>query len=267
MAVRQAGKRGKKDLVRIPLEPEVEARKTVTTVFPPVPNQILPPPSINWGMYGNDQWGDCVIAGTVHAIMLSNWFALNWDKTIAVTDVVPTNTQAVNQYKALTGAVTPGCNNDTGLSVAPYLHQWKTQKMFGDNELVMWAPVNYADIEMVYQTINIYGFCALGVQLPQSAETQFNNNQPWTYVGDPSIGGHFIIVVGYNKTAQTLTCVTWGALQEMTVEWFNNQADESYALVMQAFKQSGKGPETSLAQMEADIVGLNPNDHGNWWYI
>jgi hypothetical protein len=50
----------------------------------------------DWGMLGNDQYGDCTIAGAAHAIMA-------WNAEVKKADPVPSSDQVVAQYDQITG--------------------------------------------------------------------------------------------------------------------------------------------------------------------
>lgn len=188
---------------------------TYQTTTPPA---SVPTPSINdWGMLGNDKWGDCTIAGAAH--LLDAW---NWDYK-SLLSAVPDATDAVKQYFTLTGG------DDTGLVEATVLHVWRTQGLFDPaSKILAYAPTEGA--LGIHAAVADFGGCYLGVQLPQSAEEQFQHGEPWTIVpNDPIVGGHCIVAVGYDP--QGVDVVTWGRVQRVSYPWLERYCDEAWAIV------------------------------------
>jgi hypothetical protein len=61
--------------------------------------------------------------------------------------------------------------------------------------------------------------------------------------------------VAYN--AQYLWCVTWGALQQMTWAFFNEYADEAYAIIDTDYLAEGKTIQGfDLATLQADLKAI-----------
>jgi hypothetical protein len=51
----------------------------------------------------------------------------------------------------------------------------------------------------------------------------------------------------------TITCITWGGLQKMTVAFWDKYCDESHTLLGAAWQPAG----FNLAAFEADLAELN----------
>lgn len=238
-------------LGRLPakIPPALRTFKDYATSPLPTPPVTFPAPAGAWNMDGNDEWGDCVCAAAGNSIAAA-------DVEVAEADQVPTAAQAVAEYQKLTGAQTPGDANDTGLVISDVLKLWATAPgLFGDNVIAGYAPVAISGLDEIKQGIAAYGAVNAGVNLPQSAEDQFNAGQPWTYVGDEPIGGHDIVFVGYDTS--NLTAVTWGATVQVTPEWVAHYLEEAWVTIPQAFVHAGKGPEVNLAELQADIGSLD----------
>ena len=101
----------------------------------------------------------------------------------------------------------------------------------------------------------LFGGLYIGLQLPLSARTQ----PVWTWTrslhGDArpgSWGGHAVNIVRYSPA--TLTCATWGKLQDMTWSFWDRYCDEAYAIVSTDFLQQGKSPAGfDLATLQSDL--------------
>lgn len=206
-----------------------------------------PPPSVhyatsrsntNWGMDGNDRYGDCVMAATGHAILAANI-------ELAEKDKVPSSTTIVKEYLKLTGG------QDTGLVIADTLKVWHTEGLFG-HKIAGYAPVKARDITQVEQVIDIYGGCLLGIQLPESAEEQFPAD--WSFVpGSPNEGGHAIYALGYDDL--TIDLLTWGRRIRMSKALWTHDGDEAWAIVFNEDIEAGKGPSgLLLPKLEADLA-------------
>ena len=159
-----------------------------------------------WGMYGNDQYGDCVFADCAHQEML---------RTANVGKIwIPTLEQVLALYSACTGFNPDDPSTDNGadeVSVIDYLtcNGWNGRKLDGH------ANLDTTNTEHLKWAVCIFGASRLGVNLPQSAMDQFQANQPWDYAGDASpIGGHDVPLVKYQ--ADMFFVVTWGKLQPVT---------------------------------------------------
>lgn len=225
---------------------------------PPQPPAACPPPQIaNWGMFANGPdptcdvpgapFGDCVIAGSAHAIMAVN-------SALGTADKVPDSDQAVHEYFMETGGV------DSGLNVADHLAKWHQYGIFADdgsaNLLPAYAPVSNGSILALHRAIWLCRDCKMGWQLPETAEAQIRAGEPFTVVpGAEIIGGHDMEAVGYDD--QWVYLVTWGQLQPASYAFVETYCDEAFALLMQAVKERGFGPtQIDFASLEADLDKL-----------
>lgn len=189
--------------------------KYLLPTLPPLPDKRLwQTPVSNWGVMGNDSYGNCVIVTTAH--MLLAWRANELQDTRRITDA------AVIDLSRTMGAL-------NGYNILDRLLYWRKTGMFADR---LWAftEVTPAATEQVQQAINLFGCLDIGVNLPSA----WQGSDEWD-VGSGrayrpgSWGGHSVPLVGYD--ASHVFAVTWGDVVPMTWEALAYYSDEAYACI------------------------------------
>lgn len=158
----------------------------------------------NWGMLGNDRYGDCYFAGQGHYEMLMNKVE---KRSFNLTDQ-----QVIDAYFAYTGG------SDDGTDPVEALGQWRKNGLWGRPPITAYLsgdPAKFA--EEVPLIDYMFGTCGLAIALPSAIQTNWgfwpippadwNTNpkwRPWSW------GGHYVITHGYNKTEKYVNIVTWG---------------------------------------------------------
>jgi hypothetical protein len=112
------------------------------------------------------------------------------------------------------------------------------------------------NLDEVKAAINIFNGLYIGVQLPESAERQFNAGEPWTREWfSPIKGGHCIVLVGYDENY--FYAITWGGIVKIDYRWMAKYPDEGYAIVSYDYLDNGKTSEgIDLATLTADLSEL-----------
>jgi hypothetical protein len=215
----------------------------------------------NWGMMLNgpeatmpagvpaDGLGDCTIAACGHAIQV-------WTHdTVTVTDEV-----ILSYYEKFCGYVLGNESTDNGGVEIDVLNDWKSQTFSGHvlRGFVAPQPQNFTHVQ---HSIAEFGGIYIGLQLPNSAMTQSQNGQVWDVVADDGgiAGGHAVFCPAYHTNdpnvdkKTTITCVTWGGLQKMTIDFWDKYCDESYCLLGAAWTPKG----IDIAELEADLATVN----------
>jgi hypothetical protein len=119
---------------------------------------------------------------------------------------------------------------------------------------------NPADETLLGQVLDVFGTVYVGINVQQQMETEFSDQQPWTWKrGGEVIGGHAICLqrrLGSGKAP--LEYVTWGALQPATVSFQAHAAEEAWAVVTQDWlTANGTTVEgLDLQQLLADMSGV-----------
>lgn len=212
-----------------------------------------------WSMMANDRLGDCTCAAAGH--MVQAWTAVANPPAVVMTDE-----QVVTTYSAFTG-YTPGMpETDRGGVELSILSNWRNLGLAGiGHKISAFAKVNVHSQREVQQCIALFGGVYVGIALPLSAQEQTGklwDSPPFFHLGHPassapgSWGGHAVPILAYD--AKTLTCVTWGALQKMSWEFFNAYCDEAYAIVTPDFiAADGKSPSGfNLDALQADLAAI-----------
>ena len=187
----------------------------------------------------NDQLGDCTIAGIDHV-----WL---WQATLAgLPYTYPGDPAVKSTYLGLTGG------KDTGLQLQTVVNAGSTTGLFG-HKLLGAGSIAAQDITTLKQTIDIFGSAYCAGVLPNTAETQFENNQPWTLEpgNNPGLDGHCFTLVGYD--ASWLYACTWGAIQQVSYNWWRRYGTQAYALIGDFYKTAGKGPVANYTLMQSDL--------------
>lgn len=208
----------------------------------PTPPAAVSVPTASYPIDGNATYGDCTIAGVAHLIA-------GWNAEVKETDPVPAEDAIVSEYFKLTGG------EDTGLNEAEVLKTWQTLGLFGE-QIAGYAPVNPKDTLALHQAVAFYGGAYLGIECPESAQTQFGEDKPWTYVeGSPVEGGHCIVALGYTQTG--LLCATWGGVVEVTAGFLAHFLDEAWVVLSRELVEAkGDALGLDLAALQSDLASV-----------
>jgi hypothetical protein len=213
----------------------------------------------SWGMmlngpntYGNGVpaagLGCCVPAGVGHS-----------EQVFSLGKYTPPDSLILSTYELWGGYVLGKTNTDNGMVEGTALDDWEKDK-FGGHVLAGYAnpqPQNFSEIEI---SISEFGGVFIGLQLPNSAMTQYQNGQIWDVVkNDGGIaGGHAVFCPAYHTNdptankATTITAITWGTNQKMTLAFWDKYCDESHVLLANAWQSSG----LTFAALKAELASL-----------
>lgn len=211
-----------------------------------------------WPMYLNDQLGDCTIAGMGHlfgamSVYGGHPFALFNDSVIQST------------YSAIGGYVPGQPNTDQGCAMPDVLKYMSSTGMTDEagktHKVAAWAAFgNPTDATLLSQVLAIFGGVYLGINCPQSAETEFDNHQVWTYVtNSPIAGGHAIAMhhrKPYGSQVGVFDFSTWGALQWATLSFISGYVEEAYVVITEDWIRTNGTSMfgLNLKQMLADMT-------------
>ena len=204
---------------------------------------------LSWPMYLNDTLGDCVFACGGH--MLEAWSAN------AQTEVSPSDNDILLAYETVGHYVPGNDDTDNGAAITDFLAWWQANPLTSSKKIAAWAEIDQTNLDEVKQAIYIFGGIDIGIQLPQSAMTQFNAGQSWELVNGSSIlGGHSVCVLGYDMYGVYL--VTWGKVVFASWAFFSQYCDEAYAIISQDFiNAQGESPSGfNLASLQTDLAAL-----------
>jgi hypothetical protein len=210
------------------------------SVVPPVPSSS--PDGTAWGMYGNDAYGDCGVAGVQHGDM-----AVDLAAKTALAKV--TDDQVVQYYLKYTGG------EDQGVVLADFLAYVKKAGWFG-HKLAAYAPVAISDFATLRFAINAYGYSYAGIAVTDLMMQAFQEGQPWTAATfqDGNVeGGHCVPLVGYDS--QNLYAVTWGGIQAIEYSAWHLMSSEAWACIWGEIPQSGLHG-VNLKALQADLGRL-----------
>lgn len=238
------------------------ARKgAISLKFADYVDKALPPPPVmaghdsiiapgKWGMQGNDQYGDCVLAGAAHETML-------WNKEAGVS--VPFSpTSVLSDYSAITGFIASDPSTDKGTDVqaaAKYRQDTGVVDMHNKRHKIG-AYLSISNEVEIKQAIHLFGAAGIGIQFPDSAMTQFQQGQDWTVVKGASIdGGHYIPGVTYD--ANFVYVVTWGKVIRASWAFIKKYMDEGVVYLSEEMLKNGVSLEGfNLAQLQADLAEI-----------
>lgn len=229
--------------------------------LPPRPRAFIAAPRIaahDWGMLGNDEYGDCAWAAADHLMM-----ALDSDSAIRSSFTTQT---ALADYAAATGfdtaAGAPGENpTDRGTDMRVLLNYLRARGVTDTtgkrHRAAAYVQLDAQNLEHVYEACYLFQALLVGVSLPSSAETQFAEGRLWVPRPDDEIvGGHAILLVGVQDH---LPFVTWGRVQQATVAWWRAYVEQVYAIISpDDFDQSGESPAGfDYDQLFADLEAVS----------
>jgi hypothetical protein len=209
-------------------------------VIPASPDTFDVDASLNIGsisnpMYGNDNWGDCVMAGRAH--MTRRFEGFEQKKVIPISD-----NDVLTEYWSEQGWVNPKCwltralqatRPNGGLIVINSLNAWRKGWLAAGQDLNIFAysGINWLNHAEVQASISLLRGDYVGIALPKSAQ----GKKLWDVLGNGpndvpgSWGYHLVYRKYYDK--DTIRFVSWGAEYEMTWAFNDRYVDEDYAIV------------------------------------
>ena len=243
-----------------PARPQLRLEDYVTAELPAPPVAVdwqQPIDRVGWPMYLNDRYGICTFAEIGHHIELVTGNAFG-------TAVEVTDQDVLAGYEAVGGFVPGDPSTDNGCRIADVMDYWLKTGV-GGHRILAHASINPANTTLVKQVIALFGGVSVGLNVPQSAEDQFNAGRPWDYVkGSRSLGGHCVLMGAY--TAAGWRVITWGAEQQMTQAFYGHEVDEIRLPVTTEWFKDGKSPAgIDMAALGADYAALTgkPNPFPN----
>lgn len=210
--------------------------------LPKAPASMAVPAVADWEMLGNDQYGDCGVAGLAHLFMA--------DATdTGATETFPSDEQAVSYYLKYTHG------KDTGVVLSQYLKYVRKHGYYG-HTVAGYAPVAVHDVPTLQTAIYLFDGAYTGIAVTEQMQADFQAGRPWTLesLESPVVGGHCIPLVGYDSTY--LYAVTWGAVQPIAYSAWHYMSTEAWA-VLTGELAKGDGHGISLAALKADLDRLD----------
>ncbi|WP_305781482.1 hypothetical protein [Nocardia nova] len=192
----------------------------------------------NWGMLGNDRYGDCVWAGAAHEHML--WNAAN-DRTVDFTD-----DNVLQAYSDVTGFRKDDPNSDQGTDMATaarYRQKYGLEDSLGRvHKIGAYLALEPGDLDQLATATYLFGAVGIGIIVTDVAMDQFNKGKPWTYVRRANAeGGHYVPVTA--RQSGLYLPISWARPQPMSPHYYEKQADEIIAYVSEDYLDNDKSPE------------------------
>lgn len=196
----------------------------------------------SWPMYLNDQLSNCTCAGMGHLVAAMTAFSGDVPGgAMFSNDVIEKMYSIVGDYipgqpSTDRGATLQTCANfmkSVGLTdLSGRTHKWAGWAQIGD-------PTN---LPLLKKVLNIFGSVYMAFELPDNAETQFDNEQPFTYIpgypADPN-DGHCMVMqysaVGDPGVINDEELITWGSEQKVNEAWMRHCAVQAIVGVSNDF--------------------------------
>jgi len=215
----------------------------------------------DWGMLGNDAYGDCVWAGAAHEHMLLT--ATQNTQRPSPTTARFTDTSVLRAYADVTGFDPVTGANDNGTNVHDAMSYRKNTGILDANgrrhKIGAYLSLTPGDMTELAEALYLFECVGIGFEFPQSAMDQFNSGQRWAVVpgGSPIEGGHYVPVVSKQNTF-SVKVITWGRLQTMTQPFYKKYCDEAWCFVApDALNDRGLTARGfDVATLNADLAAL-----------
>jgi hypothetical protein len=211
---------------------------TGEATIPKSPAKVDYESGITFPMYGNDEIGDCGPAGCGHVVQSLTTYGEGVTITVSEQDVI-------TFYSGISGYVPGDPSTDVGVNLQDMLEYWLKNGLAG-NEIVAFAKVDVSNDAEVQAAIDLFDVVITGIDLPQSAEDQFNDGKPWDYVkGSKILGGHCVPFFGYDATYRH--GVTWGQVQAATLAFWKKLVSEGWILITRKWADANGVTPTGLS--------------------
>ncbi len=225
--------------------------KYIQPHLPPAPLEIDWTMGVTeWGAMLNDKYGDCTIAAAAHAVQV---WSLNTGGEVTIPDE-----QVLSYYQLWDGYNPEDPTSDKGNAPMTALLAWQNSDLLA-HKLLAFADLDFTQLDQVRLAVALFGGVYAGFKLPQTARHQiiWDVDPSAGDLANPSSwGGHAAYIVKYDQ--HSFTCITWGKLKTMTLNFWQRYADEAHALLSPDWIAAKGAPSGfDLDQLQADLELLH----------
>lgn len=188
-----------------------------------VKDSVLPPAQVErttamvrypWGMLGNDEYGDCAVAGMLHGQEV-------WGLKAGRTPIPWTTNHCLSLYFEVNNVPPgpPGSQSDQGTDPNAMMQYWKNVGLPG-HEIAGWATLDPASPH-IHRAIWEFGIVLYCMALPLAVQDE---GVHWSIKGTGpdwapgSWGGHLVTGDSYTVDGH-LGLISWGQLGDMTPQF------------------------------------------------
>jgi hypothetical protein len=186
---------------------------------------------------GNDQLGDCVIAGGYHVVGVETGNAGDLFHA--------SSAQVIKDYGAIGGYVPGNPATDQGCDEQTALNYWTQHGFANGTKLLGWLAIDATNKSEVMSAMDLFENVFFGIELPDAWITPFPSGDGfvWDKAGaaNPQ-NGHAFVGVGYNSLGVQID--TWGMIGTITwaaVAAYASKAGQGELYVMLTPDQLTKG--------------------------
>jgi len=180
----------------------------------------------DWGLYGNDQFGDCGPTSVANQRKLITRYLGGTEESPTQDDVFDLYRRSGNpEFDPKTGA------GDDGVDMQTMLEAVHADGI-GSTRCLGFAKVDVTDLAEVRASIATFGSLLLGVDLETAQETQ-TDRRLWDYRQSSEWGGHAVLAGRYTsaRTGDDVGVVTWAEVVGTTDEFWERQVEEAWLVI------------------------------------
>jgi hypothetical protein len=200
----------------------------------------------DWGLYGNDRYGDCGPVSVANYVKLVTRYLTGTEISVSEYDVWDLYRRSGNPTF---DPSFPGGAGDQGVDMQTMLEALAAGGIAGAHRPVAFAKVNHNDPAEVQTAIAIFGGVLLGVVLQEAQQAQ-TDQRLWDYQPSDEWGGHAVLAGRYGSVAENLPLgpggmvprglavstrtgvVTWAEVVDATDSFLDHQLQEAWVVIL-----------------------------------
>jgi hypothetical protein len=182
----------------------------------------------DFGLYGNDQYGDCGPVSVANYIKLVSLYLTGREVSVSQADVFDLYRRSGNPgFDPVTDA------GDNGVDMQTMLEALTRGGIGGGHRPVAFAKVNVTSPVEIQSAIAIFGGVLFGVTLDVAQQTQTDAGGPWDYTRSAVWGGHAVVAGQYTGaiTGPDISVVSWAQVLGTTDAFLAHQLDEAWVVI------------------------------------
>lgn len=180
----------------------------------------------DWGLYGNDQYGDCGPVSVANQRKQVTRYLTGREQSPTQADVFDLYRRSGNpNFDPATGA------DDNGVDMQTMLEAVHTGGIAG-TKCVGFAKIDTSNLDEVHAAIAIFGSVLLGVNLQVAQQAQTGQHL-WEYTpGSPVWGGHAVLAGSYTANpGADVAVITWADTVTTTDPFWTRQVEEAWVVI------------------------------------